>query len=55
VKVYETNNLHILLFHLGNIIQLVRDVRSEVNLKRLEIRDLKLASLIKKHVFGAEL
>jgi hypothetical protein len=39
VKDFESNEPHSSMFHLGNIIQLVRDARSEINLKRLEIRD----------------
>jgi hypothetical protein len=42
------------MFHLGNIIQLEKDVRSEVNLKGLEIKDSKSASLIKS-IAGAKI
>jgi hypothetical protein len=40
---------------MGNIIQVARDARSEINLKRLEIRDARSASLIKRHITGAEI
>jgi hypothetical protein len=43
------------MFHLGNIIQLARDVKSEVNLKRLDIWESWSASFIKKHVARAEI
>jgi hypothetical protein len=38
-----------------NIIQMFRDVRSDLNLKRLETRDARSASLIKRHITGAEI
>jgi hypothetical protein len=34
---------------LTNIVDLARDARSEANLKRLEIRDISSARLIKRH------
>jgi hypothetical protein len=55
VKSFEQQDPYFLMFHLGKIIQLGRDARSEMNSKRLEIRDLRSASFIKRHITGAEI
>jgi uncharacterized phosphosugar-binding protein len=53
IKAIKNNQPHHIIFHLINIVDLVRDARSETNLKRLEIRDAASAVLIKRHIDGA--
>jgi hypothetical protein len=53
IKALESGQEHQVMFYLINIVDVARDVRSEVNLKRLEIRDAASAALIKRHVDGA--
>jgi hypothetical protein len=55
ISLIKEKDSHSLMFHIGNIIQVARDTRRELNLKRLEIRDSRSASLKKKHINGAEI
>jgi hypothetical protein len=43
------------MLYLGNIIDTARVVRSEVNLERLKIRDMKSASAVKRHISTTEI
>jgi hypothetical protein len=53
IKALESGQEHQAMFHLTNIVDVAKDTRSEVNLKRLEIRDAASTALIKRHADGA--
>jgi hypothetical protein len=40
VKSFEQQNLHSSMFHMGNVIEIYRDARNELNLKRLKQRKI---------------
>jgi hypothetical protein len=55
IKVLESCQQHQAIFHLTNIVDITRDIKSEINLKRLENRDAASGALIKRHVEGTSI
>jgi hypothetical protein len=43
------------MFHLNNIIDIARDLRSNANIERLDLRDKRSASAIRKHISSTEI
>jgi endoglucanase Acf2 len=52
---FEANKRAKAMFHLNNIIDIARDLRSNANTQRLDLRDKRSASAIRKHISGTEI